>query len=143
VPDDAPQQPQPPAAPNGRPGLTPPSRRGGSSGFVTEHIVKLGFAPQQAVENAIGEARKSARTPEQVLLADGVINTAKKRGVPPRQIMRDFIRGKIPLMSTAGGAITLDQLSDEQKKSLGVPSAAEAPPPRGGWAAGLKEGEAY
>jgi hypothetical protein len=74
--------------------------------------------------------------------ADGVINTAKKRGVPPRQIMRDFIRGKIPLMSTAGGAITLDQLSDAQRKSLGVPSAAEAPP-RGDWAAGLKEGEAY
>jgi type IV pilus assembly protein PilB len=57
-----------------RPGLTPPSRRGGSSGFVTEHIVKLGFAPRQAVERAIGEARNTGKTPEQVLLAEGVIN---------------------------------------------------------------------
>ncbi len=76
VPDEAsPVQPKPPDNPGGRHGLTPPSRRGGSSGFVTEHIVKLGFAPRQAVENAIAEARKSGRTPEAVLLADGGINT--------------------------------------------------------------------
>jgi type IV pilus assembly protein PilB len=76
VPDDGHQEePRKPANPAARPGLTPPSRRGGSSGFVTEHIVKLGFAPPQAVENAIAEARKSGRTPEQVLLADGAINT--------------------------------------------------------------------
>jgi type IV pilus assembly protein PilB len=74
VPDEVPQE-QQPETPATRPGLTPPSRRGGSSGFVTEHIVKLGFAPRQAVENAIAEARKSGQTPEQVLLADGVINT--------------------------------------------------------------------
>jgi len=76
VPDEAPQeQEQKPDPAPGRHGLTPPSRRGGSSGFVTEHIVKLGFAPRQAVEDAIGEARKSGQTPEQVLLADGAINT--------------------------------------------------------------------
>ena len=58
-----------------RPGLTPPSRRGGSGRFITDHIIELGFAPRERVEAAIAEARNSGRTPEQVLLAEEVINT--------------------------------------------------------------------
>jgi type IV pilus assembly protein PilB len=59
--------------PGEKPGLTAPARRGGSGRFVTEHIIELDFAPRQAVERAISEARKSGQTPEQVLLAEGVI----------------------------------------------------------------------
>jgi type IV pilus assembly protein PilB len=58
-----------------RPGLTPPSRRGGSGRFITDHIIELGFAPRERVELAIAEARNSGRTPEQVLLAEQVITT--------------------------------------------------------------------
>jgi type IV pilus assembly protein PilB len=58
-----------------KPGLTPPSRRGGSGRFITDHIIELGFAPRQRVDTAIAEARDSGRTPEQVLLADQVITT--------------------------------------------------------------------
>ncbi len=58
-----------------RPGLTPPSRRGGSGRFITDHIVELGFAPRDRVELAVAEARNSGRTPEQVLLAEQVITT--------------------------------------------------------------------
>ena len=58
-----------------RPGLTPPSRRGGSGRFITDHIIELGFAPRERVEGAIAEARNSGRTPEQVLLAEEVITT--------------------------------------------------------------------
>src|SRR3954470_709539 len=58
-----------------RPGLTPPSRRGGSGRFITDHIIELGYAPRERVELAIAEARNSGRTPEQVLLAEQVITT--------------------------------------------------------------------
>jgi type IV pilus assembly protein PilB len=62
--------------PNGsKPGLTPPSRRGGSGRFITDHIIELGFATRERVEAAIAEARESGRTPEQVLLAGGEITT--------------------------------------------------------------------
>jgi type IV pilus assembly protein PilB len=59
----------------GRPGLTAPTRRGGSGRFITDHIIELGYAPREKVELAIAEARNSGRTPEQVLLADGLITT--------------------------------------------------------------------
>jgi type IV pilus assembly protein PilB len=58
-----------------KPGLTPPSRRGGSGRFITDHIIELGFAPRERVEAAISEARDSGRTPEQVLLAEGEISS--------------------------------------------------------------------
>jgi type IV pilus assembly protein PilB len=58
-----------------KPGLTSPTRRGGSGRFITDHIIELGYAPRETVERAIGEARSSGRTPEQVLLADGAITT--------------------------------------------------------------------
>jgi type IV pilus assembly protein PilB len=58
-----------------RPGLTQPSRRGGSGRFITDHIIELGYAPKDRVEVAIVEARNSGRTPEQVLLTDSVITT--------------------------------------------------------------------
>ncbi len=62
-------------SPTERPGLTSPSRRGGSGRFITDHIIELGFAPRERVEASIAEARNSGRTPEQVLLAEQVITT--------------------------------------------------------------------
>jgi type IV pilus assembly protein PilB len=59
----------------GKPGLTPPSRRGGSGRFITDHIIELGFASRERVEAAIVEGRNSGRTPEQVLLADQDVST--------------------------------------------------------------------
>ncbi|MEX0993704.1 MAG: ATPase, T2SS/T4P/T4SS family [Solirubrobacterales bacterium] len=58
-----------------RPGLTPPSRRGGSGRYVTDHIVELGYASKDRVEEAIAEARARGMTAEAVLLEDGVVNT--------------------------------------------------------------------
>jgi len=74
--------------------------------------------------------------------ADAAIAAAKKRGVPPRQIVRDFIRGKIPLAVAGGGAaVTVDALDNDTKQQLGI--GGRDAPPRGDWAAGLKEGEVY
>ena len=49
-------------------GLTPPSRRGGSGRFVTDHLIELGYTTRERIDGAIAEARQTGRTPEQVLL---------------------------------------------------------------------------
>jgi type IV pilus assembly protein PilB len=64
-----------PSEPNGRVGLTPPSRRGGSGRFITDHIVDLAFASVEQVDAAIEEGRNTGVAPEQVLLRDEVINS--------------------------------------------------------------------
>jgi type IV pilus assembly protein PilB len=60
--------------PSGTLGLTPPSRRGGSGRFITDHIVELGFATAEQVEEAIERGRTTGVPPEQALLDAKVIN---------------------------------------------------------------------
>jgi type IV pilus assembly protein PilB len=50
------------------PGVTPPSRRGGSSRFLTDVLVELGYCDATRVEKAIDEARSSGASPERLLL---------------------------------------------------------------------------
>jgi type IV pilus assembly protein PilB len=54
-------------------GIVAPSRRGGTGGFLTDVIVALGFVPRDRVEEAIETARNTGTTPEQVLLAAGLL----------------------------------------------------------------------
>src|SRR5580704_1609723 len=49
-------------------GVTPPSRRGGSSRFLTDVIVELGFADQEAITRAVEQARSAGVPPERILL---------------------------------------------------------------------------
>jgi type IV pilus assembly protein PilB len=58
---------------DGTPGLTPPAVRGRSSGFVTDVLVDLGYAPEDRARQAIEEARTAARPPERLLLQQGAI----------------------------------------------------------------------
>src|SRR2546423_14729689 len=55
-------------------GITAPSQRGTTAGFLTDVIVNLGFAARERVDSAVDVARQSGRTPEQVLLEDGVMS---------------------------------------------------------------------
>ena len=55
-------------------GVVEPSRRGGSSRFLTDVIVDLGLASRERVDEAIAAARSGATTPEQVLLSTGAVN---------------------------------------------------------------------
>jgi type IV pilus assembly protein PilB len=55
-------------------GITSPSRRGSSSRFLTDVIVELGLVPAKRVEEAVESSRASGTTPEQALLAGGVLN---------------------------------------------------------------------
>ena len=50
------------------PGVTPPARRGGSSRFLTDVLVELGFCDGKRVDAAIDEARASGIPPERLLL---------------------------------------------------------------------------
>ncbi len=63
--------------PGGNGGLTPPSRRGGSGRFVTDHLIELGYATREQIDNAIADARQSGRTAEQVLLEGGEVDRDK------------------------------------------------------------------
>jgi type IV pilus assembly protein PilB len=49
-------------------GVTPPSRRGGSSRFLTDVLVELGYSNADRVQAAIDEARSSGMAPERLLL---------------------------------------------------------------------------
>ena len=54
-------------------GVTPPSRRGGSSRFMTDVLVELGFCEQQRVQRAIEDSRTLGIPPERVLLEEKAI----------------------------------------------------------------------
>jgi type IV pilus assembly protein PilB len=58
----------------GTPGLTPPRGRGHSSGFLTDVIVELGYAPADLVENVVERARIAGRPAEILLLEEGAID---------------------------------------------------------------------
>jgi type IV pilus assembly protein PilB len=54
-------------------GVTPPSRRGGSSRFLTDVLIELGFCDRERVEHAITEARGMGIPPERLLLEQHAI----------------------------------------------------------------------
>jgi type IV pilus assembly protein PilB len=56
------------------PGLTPPLHRGHSRGLITDVLVELGYASQEAVQAAIEAGRLSGRSAESVLLEQGQIS---------------------------------------------------------------------
>ncbi|MDX6622884.1 MAG: type pilus assembly protein PilB [Solirubrobacterales bacterium] len=64
----------PPQEEAGTPGLTPPLQRGHSRGYVTDVLVELGYASEELVSAAVESARSAGRTPESLLLEQGVIN---------------------------------------------------------------------
>jgi type IV pilus assembly protein PilB len=55
------------------PGLTPPLKRGHSSGFVTDQLLQLGFVGEDRIEQAINESRTAGKPAERILLEDGAI----------------------------------------------------------------------
>jgi type IV pilus assembly protein PilB len=64
----------PDAEASGPPGLTPPLHHGHSRGFITDVIVELGYATAEVVLAAIETARTAGRTPESLLVAEGMIS---------------------------------------------------------------------
>jgi type IV pilus assembly protein PilB len=56
-------------------GVTPPTRRGGSSRFLTDVVVELGFAAQDTVARAVEDARSAGMAPERMLLEQQAITS--------------------------------------------------------------------
>ena len=48
-------------------GLTAPHKKG-SSRFISDVIVEMGFLPRERVDSAVEEGKSSGRSPEQVLI---------------------------------------------------------------------------
>jgi type IV pilus assembly protein PilB len=57
-----------------RPGVTPPSRRGGSGRKLDDVIVELEFVDRALMDEAIAEADRSGSSPEKVLAKNGKLN---------------------------------------------------------------------
>src|SRR3954447_5902003 len=66
---------KPVAAPSmaGVDGITKPRQAGGPARFLTDVIVDLGLVPRARITAAIEEARRTGRTPEDVLLEQGTL----------------------------------------------------------------------
>ncbi len=60
--------------PEGRMGITTPSRRGSSSRFLTDVIVDMGLVARERVDDAIATSRSSGTTPERVLVEGGILS---------------------------------------------------------------------
>jgi len=56
-------------------GVTPPRRRGGSSRFLTDVLVELGFTERERAQKAIEDARLAGIPPERVLLEERAITS--------------------------------------------------------------------
>ena len=54
-------------------GITKPTRRGSSQGFVTDVIVAMGLASRRQVDEALESSRSLGTTPERVLVDNGAI----------------------------------------------------------------------
>jgi type IV pilus assembly protein PilB len=55
-------------------GLTAPLRRGHSGMFITDVIAELGYASQERIDQVIAEARTAGRSPERLMLEEGMIS---------------------------------------------------------------------
>jgi type IV pilus assembly protein PilB len=76
---DLPEPPEDPApvgeapAPEDFSGITKPSRKGSSGGFLTDVIVKMGLATRRQVDDALESSRSLGTTPERVLVDSGAL----------------------------------------------------------------------
>src|SRR4051812_6561967 len=55
-------------------GVTPPQVRGGTTRFLSDVIIQLGYAPHETVQAAIETARQQGTTPESILLDQAAIS---------------------------------------------------------------------
>jgi type IV pilus assembly protein PilB len=60
--------------PGGVRGLTPPRKRTHSGQFITDVIVDLGYVSADRVQETIREARTAGRSPESLMLEQGILN---------------------------------------------------------------------
>ena len=88
-PAEAPPETREPAGPPQ--GLIPPTRRGHSGAFITDAIVDLGYGSRELVEQAIAQSRTAGRSPEQILLEQGVIDAEQLSRATAERYGLDYV----------------------------------------------------
>jgi len=83
------QEPEEPQS--GISGLIPPTQRGHSGAFVTDAIADLGFASREQVEQAVGQARTAGRSPEEILLEQGVVDSEQLSKATAERYGLDYV----------------------------------------------------
>ncbi len=58
---------------SGTPGLTPPLSSSHAGRFITDVIVDLGYVPAERVEQVVAEARTAGRSPESLMVEQGLL----------------------------------------------------------------------
>ena len=96
-----------PDAADANPGLTPPSRRGGSSRFLTDVIADLGLLSREQIASAVESARLADRTPESVLLEIGILSAdALSRALAERYGLDHVDLSVYPVQMGAANLVT-------------------------------------
>jgi type IV pilus assembly protein PilB len=72
-------------------GLIPPQHRGHSGSFITDVIVDLGFATRAQVDQAITQGRSEGRSPEDLLLEQGVVTQEQLSRAVAERYGLDFV----------------------------------------------------
>ena len=62
---------------SGPPGLTAPQTRSHSGRFITDVVIDLGYLSEERVNQAITEARTAGRSPEALMVEQGVLSSDK------------------------------------------------------------------
>jgi type IV pilus assembly protein PilB len=86
-------------------GLTPPTRRGGSGRFITDHLVELGYVDRKRVDEVIEEARQSGSTPEDLLVSSGTISSYQLARATAERYGLDYI--DLTVFDVDVGAVSL------------------------------------
>jgi type IV pilus assembly protein PilB len=88
-------------------GITRPSRRGGSSRFLTDVIVDMGLAPRGKVQEAIESSRNLGTTPERVMLENGTLtHESLARALAERYGLDYLDLGMFPIDMSAANLVT-------------------------------------
>jgi type IV pilus assembly protein PilB len=72
-------------------GLIPPTKRGHSGAFVTDAIVDLGYASRELVDQAIAQSRTAGRSPEQLLIEQGAIDSEQLSRATAERYGLDYV----------------------------------------------------
>ena len=73
------------------PGLIPPMSRGHSGAFITDAVLDLGYATPEQIEQAVGQSRTAGRSPEQLLLEQGIIDPEQLTRAVAERYGLDFV----------------------------------------------------
>ena len=105
-------------------GVTAPSRRGGSTRFLTDVLIELGYCDRDRVEAAIAEARSAGVPPEKTLLEQHAITQEQlSRAIAERYGLDHLDLGVFKVDMAAVNLIT----ASAAKRYNAVPVACSAP----------------